>query len=143
MVDSKNPTVSLANDEADEHSREKRRSRRVQITIPVIVRGKIGSKIFEEKSITAAVGAHGCMLQLVAKLYRGEQIMIVNIVTLDERVCRVSFLGPSDGDHTKTGLEFLNPSPQFWRMHFPPDNWHPADRKLPSSVPPLTSHRHD
>ena len=135
MPDSKMPIVSAGDRTAVDRSTEKRRSRRVQITMPVTIRGKSGTETFEEKSVTAAVSAHGCMLHLSTTLGRGEQVTIINVVTSDEQVCTVTFLGQSDSGKAEVGLEFLKPCPQFWRMHFPPDDWDPADRKLPTSSP--------
>jgi hypothetical protein len=126
---------------AVDRTMEKRRSRRVQIAMPVIIRGERGSEPFEEKGLTAAVNAYGCMLRLSATLERGEQVTIINTVTLDEQLCTVTFLGQSDGAKAEVGLEFPTPCPQFWRMYFPPDDWDPADRKLPASSPTLAGRR--
>jgi hypothetical protein len=120
---------------------DKRRSRRVQITMPVAVRWKRAAESMEERGLTVAVSAHGCMLHVAAKLERGEQVTIVNIATSEQQLCTVTFLGPTDSGKAETGLEFLEPCPQFWRMHFPPDDWDPADRKLPGSSLPLIGRR--
>lgn len=103
--------------------------------MPVIIRGKSESGTFEEKSFTAAVSAHGCLLRLSATLVLGEQVAIINSVTSDEQLCTVTFLGQSDSGKVEVGLKFLSACPQFWRMHFPPDDWDRADRKLPSTSP--------
>lgn len=138
MAELKVPIVSTTDRTGEERGAEKRRSRRVQIAMPVIVRGKSGEKSFEEKSATAAVNAHGCMLHLSAMVAREEKVTVIHCLTLDEQVCNVMFLGASDGVRVEVGLEFLNPCPQFWRMNFPPDNGDPANRKLfPSSPPAL------
>jgi len=109
--------------------------------MPVIIRGKRGRETFEEKSLTAAVSAHGCMLRLSTAVMRGEQVTIINPVTSDEQICTVTFLAQSDNAKVEVGLEFLRPCPQFWRIHFPPDDWDPADRKLPTSSPALAGRR--
>jgi hypothetical protein len=36
-------------------------------------------------------------------------------------------------DKTEVGLEFSEPVPRFWRITFPPEDWNPADRKLPTA----------
>ena len=120
---------------------DKRRSRRVQIAMPVAVRGKSESEIFEEKTVTAAVSAHGCMVHLSTPVERGEQVAVVNTAARDEQICTVSYLGQADDGRTEVGLQFMTPCPRFWRMHFPPDDWDPADRKLPSGSLPVAGRR--
>jgi hypothetical protein len=114
---------------AGESSAERRRSHRVQITMPVLIRGKNGEVPFTEEAHTVSVNAHGCMARLAAKLVRGQELAIVNPKTVEELPCTVTFIGQKDSGKTEVGLEFIEPSPLFWRITFPSDDWDPAERK--------------
>lgn len=111
---------------------ERRRTQRVQIAMPVLVRGTIGQKNFEEQALTVSINAHGCMLRLAAQVTRMQEVQIVNPKTAEELPCKVTFLGQRDSGKTEVGIEFTEPSPLFWRIAFPPEDWDPAERKRPS-----------
>jgi hypothetical protein len=81
---------------------EIRRTQRVHIAIPILVRGMSGTQKFEEAGRTTTVNAHGCLISLATRLTRGQQVSLI---------------------HPKIGLEFMEPSPLFWRIAFPPEDW--------------------
>jgi hypothetical protein len=114
----------------------KRRSKRIHIAMPVIVRANNGERPIEEVTKTLRVNAHGCLLYLITTLQMGRQVFLVNPATREEIACTVNFLGKKDGEATEVGLEFIQPAPFFWRIHFPPEDWNPEDRKLPSPTRP-------
>lgn len=115
---------------------ERRRSQRVNITMRVLVRGKVGGQSFEEESQTTSVNAHGGMIRLAAKVTRSQQISLINPRTTEEMPCTVMFLGQKENGKTEVGVEFIEPSPLFWRIAFPPEDWDPAERKRPGGPPP-------
>jgi hypothetical protein len=108
---------------------ERRRSHRVNIAMPVLVRGKKGTHAFEEEALTISVSAHGCMVRMTNQVTRGQEVAIVNKKTAEELPCTVTFLGQRDGGKTEVGVEFAEPSPLFWRIAFPPEDWDPSERK--------------
>jgi PilZ domain len=122
MPDSKAPMSA-------ESASDKRRSHRVNIAMPVLVRGKKGTQSFEEATQTVSVSAHGCMVRVANPLARGQEIAIVNKKTAEELPCTVIFLGQKDQGKTEVGVEFGEPSPLFWRIAFPPEDWDPSERK--------------
>ena len=118
-------------------STERRRSHRVYISMPVLVRGKHAGQTFEEETQTISVSAHGGLLRVAAKLLRGQTVSIVNAKTAEELPCTVTSLGQKENGKTEVGVEFTEPSPLFWRIAFPPEDWDPSERKRPGS----TAHR--
>ncbi len=113
-----------------ESGADRRRSHRVQIAMGVLVRGATGgTRNFQEEAKTISVSAHGCMLRLATKVARGQHVTIVNKKTAEELNCTVSYIGQTDGERVEVGIEFSEPSPVFWRIAFPPENWDPAERK--------------
>jgi hypothetical protein len=107
-----------------------RRTQRVQISMPVVVRGKT----FSETTTTVAVNAHGCLVLLKAKVARDDQISLINPKTAEELPGRVVSLGKPEEDKIPVGVEFSEPSPLFWRINFPPDDGVTSEeRKRPGS----------
>lgn len=125
MAQTKTTIAGTAND----NNAERRRSHRVHIAMPVLVRGKKGTQAFEEQTHTISVNAHGCMVRMTTPVTRAQEIKIVNTKTAEELPCTVTFLGQRDGGKMEVGVEFAEPSPVFWRIAFPPEDWDPAERK--------------
>jgi hypothetical protein len=112
-----------------ESASDRRRSHRVNISMPVLVRGMRGKLPFEEEAQTISVSAHGCMIRVATPLARDQEIAIVNTKTAEELPCTVTFLGQKDNGKTEIGVEFAEASPLFWRIAFPPVDWDPSERK--------------
>ena len=106
------------------HSGVRRRSQRVLMQVGVRVRGKDAqSKDFEEMTETLAINAHGALVLLHARVISGGVIHIKHNKTGEEQECHVAFLGPVRGGKAEIGVEFVTPSPNFWRVAFPPEDW--------------------
>ncbi len=102
----------------------RRRSQRVFIQTKVTVFGKTaaGAK-FQEETVTQAVNAHGALVLMKQVVAHGQRLVLSNVTTKEDIECKVVFLGPKQGDQTQIGVEFLKPSPNFWRISFPPEDW--------------------
>jgi hypothetical protein len=129
-------TKTSAHGVTGEHAPDRRRSIRLHIAMPVMVRGMIETRSFQEETHTMTVSAHGCMVRLNAQLVRDQEVSIVNPKTAEELPCKVISIGQRDAGKREIGLEFNEPSPLFWRIAFPPEDWDPAERKLPSPAQP-------
>jgi hypothetical protein len=112
----------------------RRRSQRVILALPVIVRTEGGPResSFEEETNTLIVNLHGALILLEGKVTRGQMLQVKNRATKEEQPCRVASLGPKSGSKTQVGVEFLKPSPDFWHISFPPEDWHTPE---PATVP--------
>lgn len=120
-------------------SGKRRRSHRVVIAIPVLVRGSdAGGQLFLEETTTITVSAQGCLISLAAEVCRDAPLTIVNIRTNEEVPCRVLYLGNKQNNEIEVGVAFAVSSPQFWNITFPPDDWDPSERKRPEVARPLT-----
>ncbi len=131
MAEGKSTLVSAIDNQA-----ERRRSHRVHIAMPVLVRGKKSGQSFEEQTHTISVNAHGCMVRLSTPLTRTQEIFIINTKTAEELPCTVTSIGQRDGGRQEVGVEFAEASPVFWRIAFPPEDWDPSERKRPSHPRP-------
>ena len=123
---------------ADAYGGERRRTQRVQIAMPLLVRGKSGERAFEEEATTMSISANGCMVMLAARVVRAQEITILNPKTVEELPCTVAFVGRTVQGKTEVAFEFSEPSPLFWRIAFPPEDWDPAERKRPPNHAPRT-----
>ena len=102
---------------------EIRRTQRVHIAIPILVRGMSGTTKFEEAGRTTTVNAHGCLISLTTRITRGQQVSLIHPKTAEELPCKVVYVGDRSQDRSDVGLEFMEPSPLFWRIAFPPEDW--------------------
>jgi hypothetical protein len=114
---------------------EGRRSHRVHIAIPVIIKGKRGDQAFEEETTTSVVNGAGGLLLTALGLQMGQALTLMHKKTGEQQECKVVFLQAAEAGKTQMGFEFNQPSPKFWRIAFPPDNWDASERKRPGEVP--------
>ena len=115
----------------------RRRSQRVILSIPVTVRseGLPKEASFEETTQTLIVNAHGSLIAIAAKVEKAQTLRLTNRATREELLCHVVHVGPVSGGKAQVGVEFKSPSPDFWRIAFPPEDWtapepEPAVRKI-------------
>jgi hypothetical protein len=119
---------------ADEYGSSRRRTQRVKIAIPVVVKiPRANASFYEETTETVVVNAHGCLARLAVPLEQGQQIHIINSKSAEERASTVVWIGQFSEGKTEVGLEFSEPAPRFWQITFPPEDWNPADRALPTA----------
>ena len=106
-------------------SAQRRRSQRVILTLAVTIRTVDGPKdaSFEEETHTLVVNLHGALIVLENRVAKGQMLALKNRATQEEQLCRVANLGSKSGNKTQIGVEFLKPSPDFWHISFPPEDW--------------------
>jgi hypothetical protein len=103
----------------------RRRSQRVILTMPIVVRTEDAPRdaSFEEQTHTLIVNLHGALILLEKKVTKGQKLRMLNRATQAEQVCQVASLGSKAEGKTQVGVEFLKPSPDFWQISFPPEDW--------------------
>jgi hypothetical protein len=103
----------------------RRRSQRVILTMPITIRTEEGVRenSFEEETQTLIVNLHGALILLAAKVIKGQKLRMKNRATQVEQACQVASIGSKTEGKVQVGIEFLRPSPDFWRISFPPDDW--------------------
>lgn len=114
-----------------EAKRDTRRSKRVYISMPVLVKFQRGGQPCEEQTKTEAVNATGCLLRLNTPLERDQKITIINVKSTQEIECRVVYVGQSEAGKMQAGVEFTSAAEYFWHIAFPPDDWNASDRRRP------------
>jgi hypothetical protein len=102
----------------------KRRSERILLDLPVVICGGPADRpAFREETFTVTVSAHGALVMLATKVVLGQRVVIMNPQNWDEREGRVSYLGPDRAGLAQVAVEFVQPSPEFWAVASPPENW--------------------
>src|ERR1039457_4040911 len=102
-----------------------RRSQRVFVSVAITVRneGECKDAAFAEETHTLVVNAHGALIELAAKIEKGQILRLKNRATREEQVCKVVYTGPASGGKAQIGVEFTSCVPDFWRIAFPPEDW--------------------
>ncbi len=105
---------------------EARRSQRVMLRIPILVRAEIeGEAPLEEDTFTMVVNAHGALIALAMKVRPGQNLALRNWGTAKEQACRVIHVKKNPFGKDEVGIEFPSPNPHFWNLDFPPPDWKP------------------
>jgi len=102
----------------------RRRSKRLKIRIPVVVRTQ-EKRSQAEASHTLMVNAHGTLLLLAMPVSVNKFVVLENPGTGKEILCRVTHLGMQFMGKTQVGLEFIKPEPDFWGLDSHPEDWEP------------------
>ncbi len=118
--------------------RQLRRSHRLVLSMPVHVFGQdVFKESFNEFTRMLSVSAHGGSLALAARIEKGQRILIVNKMTGNEQECRVVHVGSMKDGKWTVGIEFVEPVPNFWKVHFP----EPASKQVYARrASPVTPH---
>ncbi|HUJ31716.1 MAG TPA: PilZ domain-containing protein [Candidatus Acidoferrum sp.] len=102
----------------------RRRSMRVLLSVPIFVSGKNASgQDFQEETRTLVVNAHGALISLATPVVADQRVTLANKATAQSLQCRVVYLGTAQAGKVQMGIEFERPSPSFWQIDFPPDDW--------------------
>lgn len=102
----------------------RRRSLRVLLSVPVVIRSASPSaSVLEEETKTLVVNAHGALIQLSGDFKPNQRVTMTHKGTDETQECRIVYVGPLQGGKAQVGIEFAKPSPTFWRISFPPEDW--------------------
>lgn len=106
----------------------RRRSKRVMLQLPIVVLTYNTDGIAQsEETNTLIVNAHGGLLKLKMEVLAGQPIMLRNPLGGMEEACHVVRVEHPPGGHTAVAFEFDHPSPKFWPIEFPPEDWKNAE----------------
>jgi hypothetical protein len=110
------------------------RTTRIHFAIPVFIYGtKPSGEPFKEITQTLAVNAAGCLVELSTPVVKEQALLLTNMKTNEEIACTV-VAGTSGSDKSQVAIRFAQPSPKFWGLAFPPEDWDPATRKRPEPM---------
>ena len=100
--------------------RERRRTVRVSLTVPLTVHGKSGEgEKFVINTHSQSVNRHGALFPLEHLVTMGQQLLLVNDHTTHSVECRVINVRRARDGKNYVGVEFVNEDTNFWHMSFP------------------------
>lgn len=101
--------------------RRVRRSKRLGLSVPVIVHGADASgQSFRELTRTLSLNANGALLCLNSPVQKRQTLFVENQNTRQQEECRVVYVGAPENGACKVGLEFTRAAGGFWEIYFPP-----------------------
>jgi hypothetical protein len=102
---------------------ERRRSQRVIIQVPISLEFAENGQPVKIAAHTVAVNIHGAMV-LCSRSFEPETMLdIVNSRTNQKISSRVTRAPRESPEGFLVPVEFTEPSPNFWQITFPPENW--------------------
>jgi hypothetical protein len=115
--------------------RERRRTLRVTLTLPVIAHGvnDQGEK-FCVRCATRSINKQGAQLVMDEPLVAGQDLLLVNENTNRSTESRVVYAKKERDGHFYVGVEFVNAENNFWKMTFPLPGARPLRRPLGSKA---------
>jgi hypothetical protein len=101
-----------------------RRSERVLLDVPVVIRGETADRQrFEEETFTVTVSAHGALVMMATQVALGQNLLLLNPKNGDAREGTVVYRGPDRAGLSQVAFEFNLPAPEFWLLDPVPGNW--------------------
>jgi PilZ domain len=109
---------------------ERRRCKRFPFTIPVNVYGRSPrNHPFRDVTATMAVSLYGGLLDMKPRVKLGQEILVVNTFTQEERECRVVYVDSKQRGRRKVAVEFVNTDGDFWHVYSGSVRLEPAARR--------------
>jgi hypothetical protein len=94
---------------------DNRQALRLPLSAQVLIYGRLGNKPFSENTETIDVCALGGLVRISAHVRRAQRLVLTNLHTEEDLVCRVVRLVKTEDGKRLVGLAFLQPGPRFWR----------------------------
>jgi hypothetical protein len=69
------------------------------------------------------VNAHGALIAISGRVQKGQKLRLTNRASKAFEMCRVVSANPGSAGKVQVAVEFLKPSPDFWHIAFPPEDW--------------------
>jgi hypothetical protein len=85
--------------------------------VPLLIYGSDADKQpFHEEAETMDAHENGCSLAMEAVVVNGQRLFLTNMRNQAEQECRVVHVGKRVRGKSRVGVEFVAPTPQFWRL---------------------------
>ena len=101
---------------------DRRRAHRVAASMPVLVYGHSAHAPFAEPATTANVSRTGGLVGLSTHVIRFQKLVVTNLQTGEDAICRVTRFIQNDDGHNFVAIEFVQPAPHFWAIDFAGDS---------------------
>ena len=118
--------------------KERRRTVRVMLTVPLRVSGKteIGERL-SVKALSHSVSLHGASVELEQVVVLDEILQLENEITREKVEGKVVSIRRARDGKRYVAIEFTDRNPNFWHMAFPVPGARPMRRPISSKVSSL------
>ena len=111
--------------------KERRRTLRVALTVPLTVHGKTDAgERFSARTTSQSVNRHGALFHLEEIVVVGQKLILINDHTAQSMEARIVSVHRARDSKQYVGVEFVNPETNFWHMQFPKPGTKPLRRVL-------------
>jgi hypothetical protein len=102
--------------QSEQDGADRRGGLRHSHTVSLLIYGSDADKQpFHEEVETIDAHENGCSLAIETVVVRGQRLFLTNMRNQAEQECRVVHVGRRVRGKSRVGIEFLAPSPEFWR----------------------------
>ena len=105
----------------------RRRSQRVMARIPLLLHHSANGKPESISAYTVSVDLYGAIICSPVDLPAQARCEIEHKMTKERMSVRVTRQPKGSPEGFQIAVEFGAPSPDFWRISFPPSDWKPLD----------------
>src|ERR1700730_13144184 len=115
--------------------KERRRTLRVALTVPLTIHGKTDSgEKFSAQTHSQSVNRHGALFQLEEIVLVGQTLILMNDNTAQSMESRVVSIHRARDGKQYIGVELISPETNFCNMQFPIPGSKPLPRMGPTKV---------
>jgi PilZ domain len=115
--------------------KERRRTIRVALEVPLTVHGKSDSgEKFHAQTVSQSINRHGALFPMAEIVVVGQTLILTNDHTAQSIEARVVSVRRARDGKTYIGVEFASAECNFWHMSFPMPGARPLRRPIPSKV---------
>jgi len=109
------PAQAPAPEHPNSDGADRRRSKRWEQPVPVLVYGSDSEKQpFHEETETADINDDGCSFIIATAVAKGQRLFLVNMLNDAERECRVVQSSQRSRGKAQVAVEFSSSDPEFW-----------------------------
>ena len=99
-----------------QHESDRRENLRHTHNVFLLIYGSdLDKQPFHEEAETIDAHENGCSVTLESVVARGQRLFLTNMRNQAEQECRVIHVGRRIHGRARVGIEFVTPTPQFWR----------------------------
>lgn len=107
---------AAAADSAHDHDVDRRDGLRHAHQVSLLIYGSDADKQpFHDEAETVDAHENGCSLDMETAVVVGQRLFLTNMRNQAEQECRVVHVGKRLRGKARVGIEFVRPSPEFWR----------------------------
>jgi hypothetical protein len=104
---------------------QRKRSQRVLLRVGASVHVMLKGKQATLETTTVSVHPHGALVVMKHSLPEDTRLVLEHKHTKERVGCRVARATRELAEGFHVSIEFDSPAPDFWKIAFPPADWHP------------------